>query len=139
MIERYSGWEKTLREFCESREHSPFSYGSHDCCLFVCDAVLAFTGVDLAEGIRGYIGEAEAMAVLAEHGGVEGVAHTVTRRFEMNEIETGNAQRGDIVICTTETPTLCIIDNTGKPCAPHINGGLAWFPRGSMRRAWRVG
>lgn len=138
-IERYNGWERILREFCDSRQSSPFSFGAHDCCLFVCDAVQSFTGVDLAEGIRGYIGEQEANDVLAEYGGVVGVTETVTARFGLPEIIPAKAKRGDIVICTTETPTLCIIDTSGKPTAPHLDGGLSWFLRGSMRRAWSVG
>lgn len=138
MIARYPDWPKRLREFMDSRATQPFSYGANDCCLFACDAVKAITGVDPAREFRGYIGKEEAEAVLGEHGGVDGIAERVTAQLGFQEIPVSFLQRGDLVICLSTEPTLCVIDLNGKPCGPG-ESGATWYPRGYMRRGWRVG
>ncbi len=37
----------------EAADGRPFSWGSHDCCLWACDCVAAMTGVDPAAWFRG--------------------------------------------------------------------------------------
>jgi len=136
---RYYDWQTKLREFIESRTFSPFAFGVNDCCLFACDAIAAITGVDMAAEIRGYTTEAEADAVLAQWGGVEGVAAAMCEKHGAPEIPPAFAQRGDVVLCHLVTgDTLTIVDTGGRLVGPGKDG-LVTVPRKTMRRAWRIG
>jgi len=44
---------KILSDYVDETERTPFSYGSHDCLLWVAGAVERMTGVDHAEPYRG--------------------------------------------------------------------------------------
>jgi len=136
---RYYDWQTKLREFIESRTFAPFAFGVNDCCLFACDAIAAITGVDMAAEIRGYTTEAEADAVLAQWGGVEGVAAAMCEKHGAPEIPASFAQRGDVVLCHLATgDTLTIVDTGGRLVGPGRDG-LVSVPRKTMRRAWRIG
>ena len=45
--------------------HTPFAWGTHDCCIGAANAILANTGTDIADDFRGkYSTEAEAFALI---------------------------------------------------------------------------
>jgi len=46
---RFETWEQDLAEFLEASANRPFAWGSHDCCLFVSEAIRIMTGTDIAE------------------------------------------------------------------------------------------
>jgi len=46
---RFETWEQDLAEFLEAAANRPFAWGSHDCCLFVSEAIRIMTGTDIAE------------------------------------------------------------------------------------------
>jgi len=48
-ISRFETWEQDLAEFLEASANRPFAWGSHDCCLFVSEAIRIMTGTDIAE------------------------------------------------------------------------------------------
>lgn len=73
---RFPDWPARLQALITERLHMPFTWGRQDCCLFVCDAVLALTGHDPAAGLRGYKTERGAARVLKQHGGVHQLAQT---------------------------------------------------------------
>jgi hypothetical protein len=51
---RFDDWPERLEKFlAQSKDKASLEWGSFDCCLFSCDAVLAITGVDLAADFRG--------------------------------------------------------------------------------------
>ena len=53
----------------------PFSWGSHDCCLWAADAILAQLGTDPAAELRGqYATEKQAWRVIRSFGSLEGIA-----------------------------------------------------------------
>lgn len=132
-------WQTKLREFIESRTFVPFNFGTNDCCLFACDAILAITGEDVAHGLRIYTNELEAEHVLAQYGGVAGVADMVTARYGIEEIDPKFAQRGDVVLCHLVTgDTLAIMDTSCNPVGPGKDK-IERIPRKLMRKAWRVG
>jgi len=57
--------QRALHDFLLARAAVPFAWGSNDCCLFPADAILAGTGVDLADDFRGrYTTKAEAFALI---------------------------------------------------------------------------
>ena len=64
-----------------------FAWGTNDCCLFVCDVILAMTGTDLGEDYRGEYSTAEEAAALISEatggGGVEELAEQICAANEM--------------------------------------------------------
>ena len=61
--------EKRLIAFIMSRQHTPFEWGHHDCCLFVADAIIELIGTDVAKAFRGkYSTELGAAKALKKYG-----------------------------------------------------------------------
>ena len=52
-VTRKPDWQALLDAFLAEHQFDSFQYGRWDCCLFVCDAILAMTGVDPAAAYRG--------------------------------------------------------------------------------------
>jgi len=139
MNRRAQDWPLKLAAFIEESRAAPFAWGSHDCCMFVCDGVRRMTGLELHSGIPTYGTESEAAGVLEPFGGLENM---VAQRCHENGFDEVNpatfAQRGDVVL----------FDNSGKP-APGIcvgveaafagRQGLVFHALAECRRAWRVG
>ena len=135
---RFQDWPTRLLTLINERRATPFAWGSHDCCMFACDAVLAMTGTDPAKPFRGYSTKAEAAALIAEYGSLESLVAARCADLGFSELATPRkAQRGDLVL----------FDNAGKPAVGVCIGGEAAFPgKGWMvfhplrdcRRAWRV-
>lgn len=72
---RLPDWQLRLSKLCAERRNSAFLWGTHDCCLWAADCVLAITGEDPARDIRGtYRGALGAAEVLKAHGGIEALA-----------------------------------------------------------------
>lgn len=67
-------WREALRALIAARMAEPFAWGRHDCCLWAADAVLATTGRDPADDVRGtYSTAQDALRLLASLGGLEAV------------------------------------------------------------------
>ena len=93
-MKRLSDWQLRLAKLCHERRLTPFTWGSHDCCLWAADCVLAVTGEDPAKHLRGtYSGALSAAHVLEEHGGVEAIASAALGE----PVAVGYATVGDIV------------------------------------------
>jgi hypothetical protein len=116
-----------------------FQYGAQDCCLFVCDAILAMTDVDIAAAFRGnYASRREAYAFIKARAGLTSVAaitERITRKYEMPEIPLAAARRGDVVLLCRDS--LALIGLNGDILAP-VDLGLERVPRDLMMRSWRV-
>ena len=142
MIPRHQDWPARLGDALAAAANAPFEFGKHDCCLAVCDVVLAFTGIDLAEDFRGYKGKAGAAAVLRKNGGIIGIAEAIAARHGIPEVPPGLAQRGDVVIVKDDhgRETLAIVDLTGREVVAAARaGGWAARPVKRIERAWRIG
>jgi hypothetical protein len=138
---RLHDWDLRLQEYLRDALAKPLAWGEHDCCLHVCNAVLAMTGADLALGFRGkYANKAQALALLKKRGGVEGVAESVAWHFRLEEIGVLFAGRGDIVLLEMPErgPALAIVDFDGVHALGAGPKGLERFPVRAARRAWRV-
>ncbi|MCH8196464.1 MAG: hypothetical protein IH904_00135 [Proteobacteria bacterium] len=141
MIRRFEDWPARLGDALAAAAGTPFEFGKHDCCLAVCDVILAITGTDLAADYRGYEGEAEALAVLRKHRGVVGIMEATAARHAIPEVPPGLAQRGDMVIIDKDgDKALAIVDMTGSRVAAAARAG-GWAPRpvSCIERAWRIG
>ena len=93
---RVANWHVHLHALFAARRSVPFAWGSNDCCLFAADCAHAITGVDHAEGWRGYAGELQAARVLQENGGLRGLLDARCPRLDSPRL----AQRGDVVLAT---------------------------------------
>ena len=74
MIERYVDWPSRLNTYLmEVQECIPdgkLKYGKFDCCIFIADAVVVMTGVDLFKKYRGkYKTKAKAWRMIKRLGG----------------------------------------------------------------------
>jgi hypothetical protein len=102
MLSRKEHWAELLDSFLTCCWDRPGEWGQFDCALFACDAVLAMTGTDLAEGFRGrYASGREALRLVREYAG-GGLAELATRIATEHEIPSlpspAMAQRGDILL-----------------------------------------
>jgi len=129
---RHRDWQSRLQAFVAGREAEPFAWGTNDCCIFACDAVLAMTGDDPAHGLREHRSEAEAALTLSAHGGVMQLASD--RLGE--RIRTSLAQVGDVgLIDSPRGPALAVFG--GSQWLAPSDSGLARYPFDAARLAWR--
>jgi len=131
---RLEHWPELLDAYVASVARTPFAWGSHDCCTLAADWVLACTGVDPMEPLRGtYRTSTGAQRILFANGGIEAMAGAALGGV----IATAFAQRGDVVLAARslgQTLGVCIgVD----AIFPGIDGAERLL---IMRctRAWRV-
>ncbi|HZP31886.1 MAG TPA: hypothetical protein VFB23_00890 [Candidatus Acidoferrales bacterium] len=147
-MKRFEDWPTRLDEFIDSRRNAPFAWGSNDCCLFACDAVLAMTGEDLAADFRGKYSDARgAIHVLRDFlkgiGDdaplIEALAVHIARIREIKEIAPRFAQRGDVVLFEdAHGETLGLVSLAGDDILAPGESELVRIPISSVLRAWRI-
>lgn len=140
---RFEDWTVRLDAYLAWIGEESFSYGTHDCALFVCNVVRELTGTDLAKKYRRkYHTKAGAYAALKKFagGGLEAIAVKIATEHDMQEVPVRMAQRGDIVLLeATEGPTLAVVCLDGTHVTAPGPTGLVRWPVEKGRRAWRVG
>ncbi|MEP6827912.1 MAG: hypothetical protein ABJA10_07540 [Aestuariivirga sp.] len=123
-----------INRACVKALASPFQWGFHDCCSFVCDVLDEVTGRDPMADLRGsYSSEEEALAAL----GVAGLVATVMRLaseqgFKRVEFPFVGAFFG--LVSTPKGPAMALFlgdkwvarAETGILTMPLRNGFLAW-------------
>lgn len=142
MLTRKQNWQVLLHEHlcaCRARE---FQYGSFDCCLFVCDAIEAMTGVDVASPFRSRYGSRRqafrALEMFAGRPSVEAVTERITADHAMPEVTPLLAQRGDVVLLKRSYDfSLALVGLDGAILAA-AQQGLERVPPSLAVRAWRV-
>lgn len=134
---RYPDWAARLERLVRANAARPFRYGEWDCCLFVCSAIEAMTGVDPAVRLRGkYRSIAEARQLV---GSVRAVAEGYAAQLKMPEIGVMHARRGDLVLI--ERPraySLGLVALDGKHLLVAGARGIVKIPRIRACRAWMV-
>lgn len=114
MIVRRSDWRTRLAELVIARRFLPMQWGSRDCCLFAADAVLEMTGVDFAEGLRGYRTPKGALRAL-RRAGFSSVIDYVDARLLRGD----RARDGDVV-------GVAAADGAGLDILLIADGGSVW-------------
>lgn len=132
---RLSDWEPRLAAYLASVVDCPFVWGEHDCALHSANAVIAITGVDIAERFRGkYSTAAGSVRALKRYG-----AGTLEATFDATLPVIGKAfaQRGDLVLhdgmvgVCVGADAVFVGEDGGTP-------GLVRFPRRVWAKAWAV-
>jgi hypothetical protein len=126
-------WRERLDDLIADRMSTPFTWGTHDCCLFAADAVMAQTDTDPASGLRGtYASARDAMELLTELGGLPAVAARAGAA-----IPALCAQVGDIGLVEHESRALLAVC-AGPVWLVPAEQGLAALPIDAATSAWRV-
>lgn len=133
-MERFPDWPTRLAAFIETRRARVFSWSESDCCLFVCDAVEAMTGIDPGARWRGlYSSEKGARRLLRDNGGVVGLA---TLAFGP-AVPAALAGRGDVVLIDTPDGEALGL-SLGGIVAAQGRSGLLFLPSSSAKAGWKV-
>lgn len=141
-MKRVKDWPKRLIEVLERCEAQPFDWAERNCLSVVCDCVAAMTGTDLLAEHRGaYSDEESAMAIVAQHGGMERfVSHLFGADASTNTRMAGN---GDVVLVDLPNgPTVGIFAGGTVWCMEEI--GMLKIPRSlvvasKQSRVWKLG
>ncbi len=141
---RAQDWEQRLHAFIESRRSAPFAWGTHDCCIFAADWVLALTGKDIAADFRGkYHDEASCIALLKGMGYADAGAMMLDQleaKWKLPVVPPTFAHRGDLIqVQQPSGPALCVVGLNGKHAHGVSGSGLVrlrtyW----DATRAWRI-
>ena len=141
-MKRFDDWPRRLDTFIASRRELPFEWGSNDCCVFACDAVLAMTGEDLAQGFRDtYTTLLAAKKVMrkAKASTVGKLADIIAERHGLAEVPAPFAQRGDVVLLDREAgESLGIVSLHGTDVWAPGPERLIEVPLSETKRAWRI-
>ena len=109
MLTKHKHWHThAFDPFLRERAEMPFAWGSNDCALFAADAILANTGIDIADDFRGkYTTQLGALKTIREVTGGTSIADAAAccaAKHGLVEHEYPlMAKRGDLVV----------IDNAG--------------------------
>jgi hypothetical protein len=141
VLHRYSDWPSRLHSYLETRRYAEFAYGSHDCCLFVADAIVAMTGIDVAASFRNTYhsgpGALRRICAYSAFATVEDLVATVFREHGLPEISPAHAARGDVALLPENGHILGLISLSGTVLAAAEHGWLE-YPATIACRAWKV-
>lgn len=130
---RLHDWMLRFEALVLDRQHTRFAFGTHDCSMWACDAVMAVTGRDPAADLRGSYSDEAGADVVIEQGG--GLAAMAAARFGP-EIPPLMAATGDIgLVETTRGPALVVCNGAAWLAAAPF--GLTVAPARDVLRAWR--
>jgi hypothetical protein len=126
-------WRERFDTLVRERMSTPFAWGTHDCCLWAADCVLAVSGVDPAADLRGtYSSAIEAVRLVDQLGGMEAIAARGGA-----PIPPLCAGVGDVGLVTLDDRELLAVCAGDVWLAPGANG-LAARPLAEARLAWGV-
>lgn len=132
-IVRFPDWVARLERYLGAQRGRAFRYGAFDCCLFVCGAVEAISGVDPGRDFRGkYLSRETGRARLWEAGGFSSVA----KAHGLNSIAPGLALRGDVL--QMKRFSLGVVALNGRDAIVMGEYGLIAVPSSTAIAAWRV-
>lgn len=135
-VQRLPAWPELLAAFVEERRHMPFEWGRNDCATFAADAVLAMTGVDVLQPLRGrWATEPAAAEVATSMGGLRGGAMALLGPALSRPTQ---APRGAVVLARMDGTAILGVRMSGAQwCAPGAQG-LLWRPAREVLLAWGI-
>ena len=75
-----------------------FRFGVHDCCTAVAGCLREYTGENVLHIFDKYSTEEQADKLLADYGGVSGLAKSVASHYKLEQISILYATGGDVVV-----------------------------------------
>jgi len=103
-LNRNDDWDIQLFNFIQDSQNTPFKWGEHDCALFTANAILAMTGEDLANDVRGrYTTFKGSLKVLKKLGKAD-LGQVVSAKLGASKLAL-LAKRGDVVLVNTNSTT----------------------------------
>jgi hypothetical protein len=142
---RFPFWDtKHLHTFLLDNANKPFAWGTHDCCTFAADAILSFTGVDIASDFRGkYHDMRGAFRTIKEVTGgttiADAAAHCAQKHGLTQLASPLFAQRGDLVLVANGAQLVSgIVHLNGRHVVLVGENGLQKESLRSVKRAWRI-
>ena len=135
---------REFHDFLLKRAQEPFAWGKNDCSLFAADAILTFTGIDLADDFRGkYTDEAGAMELCKSVTGtatIEAAAAWCAQKHGLVEWTYPlMAKRGDLVLVMESGRLIsAVIHLNGREAVTVGQDGLKRLPISGVKRAWAV-
>jgi hypothetical protein len=130
---RLQDWPERLASVIDGAMNKPFAWGSHDCCTFANDCIIACTGASAWPELKWHDSKSAAKLV-REFGGLKASLDGYLTRLESIAL----AKRGDVVIVDNggrEVVGVCIGSSIA---APGVNG-LEFIPIDLAKSAWSVG
>ncbi len=141
MIQRFTDWRKRLIIAFTLGAKKEFKYGSHDCCLAVCDCIQLMTGTDLGREFRGYKTEEEAHKFIRFYGSLITLTEHVTKALEIPETFLGRMGVGDMGVVRGQEAreALCIMSLDGRNVYS-VGRGTGWMvhPKTAVLKAWKI-
>ena len=132
---RLPDWPARLSALVAQAHRLPFAWGVHDCCLWAADAVVAVTGVDPAQDLRGrYFDAIDAYRALRQIGGLLGAGQRTGTRLA----GPGFALDGDVALVHDGRRPMLAVRSGGVWLAA-ASTGLFALPSDSARITWGVG
>lgn len=119
------------RALDEVRTWPPCDFG---CCHFVGHVAYALTGIDRRAMFPAYSSQAEADALIKQHGGLVGI---LTKAFG-DPIRVQRANRGDPVLAEVDGELIAGICIGARIAVRCKSGGLTFPSMRAARLAWRV-
>jgi hypothetical protein len=134
-VQRVPDWEAVLSSLVSQRLREPFCWGRHDCSLWAADAVLAITGRDFAEGLRGVYHDARsAQRILVAAGGLSQIVTAALGE----PIPPLFARPGDIGLVEVKQTQVLAVCN-GSHWLAVAPDGLGVVDINKAIQAWKVG
>jgi hypothetical protein len=135
VVTRKQDWQLAFEKCVAENYHTPFEWGTHDCCLWAANLVLAITGHDVAVDFRGKYSTAKEALEILEAGG--GVAALWTKHLGAEPVPPLFASVGDVVLADLngqETMAVC----NGDTLLATGTTGLCALPMSAAIKSWRV-
>lgn len=132
---RLKHWPSRFAALVASARLEPFAWGSHDCCLWAADSVLALTGVDPAHALRGTYGdERSALKLVARLGGLTAIGLMCGP-----EIKPAHATDGDVGLVAWPDGVVSLGVHGGTRWMCVGDAGLVDLPLSAASLVWGVG
>lgn len=136
--------EDHFHKFLLENHNKPFEWGTWDCSIFPADAILAYTGVDIADEFRGRystkVGAFRLIKTLTGGSTVADAAAYCANKHGLVEHEYPlMAKRGDLVVIENGDDLIAgVVHLSGRHVVSVGESGLVRLPITQIKRSWSV-
>lgn len=132
---RRSDWQQRLSMEAIRLQNVPYEFGEHDCILFAANCVMAMTGEDPADDIRGRYKTEIGAARIIKNSGFKSLGDMIADRLP--EVAMDQVRRGDVVLCNGPHGEFAAMV-VGKTCVGPGRDGMLHIPLSQALRGYRV-